>query len=260
MMPISENQRRDLSRDGFLLLPNLMGDELLNRLRLSVMNQYDLEGEKAGSEFKQEPGCRRLANLVNKGPVFQEIVAHRLVLEFVKAVLGERVKLSSLNARMVLPGCDSPQPLHADMAALSDESGYWVCNTIWMLDDFTLENGAPRIVPGSHLLGRLPSDVMPDLCDAHPEEKILTGEAGSVIVMNAHAWHGGMPNRTSSPRTAVHGFYARWDKPQQQYQKRMLDPSVQAALSPELRGLLALDDPLNDQLSSADVVRSGFMK
>jgi hypothetical protein len=35
---------------------------------------------------------------------------------------------------------------------------------------------------------------------------------------------------------------------------------VQAQLSPELRDLLALDDPLNDELSSQDVVRSGFMK
>lgn len=259
-MPISENQCRELNRDGFLLLPNLMGDELLSRLRLAVTAQYKLEGEAAGSEFKQEPGCRRLANLVNKGAVFQEIVAHSVVLKFVGAVLGERFKLSSLNARKVLPECDSPQPLHADMAALADESGYWVCNTIWMLDDFTLENGAPRVVPGSHLRGQLPSDEMPDLCDSHPEERVITGKAGSVIVMNAHAWHGGMPNRTLSPRTAVHGFYARRDKPQQQYQKRLLDPSVQAALSPELRELLAIDDPLNDEMSSADVVRSGFMK
>jgi hypothetical protein len=58
----------------------------------------------------------------------------------------------------------------------------------------------------------------------------------------------------------MHAFYCRSDKPQQQYQKRLLRPGVQAALGPELRALLALDDPLNDELSAAPAVRSGFLK
>ena len=78
--------------------------------------------------------------------------------------------------------------------------------------------------------------------------------------MNAHLWHGGTANRTQRPRTAVHAFYCRRDKPQQQYQKQLVRPEVQAALSPELRQLLALDDPENDRLSTAVTVRSGFLK
>jgi hypothetical protein len=58
----------------------------------------------------------------------------------------------------------------------------------------------------------------------------------------------------------MHAFYCRNDKPQQQYQKRLLRPDVQAALGPELRALLALDDPINDELSAAPAVRSGFLK
>ncbi len=78
--------------------------------------------------------------------------------------------------------------------------------------------------------------------------------------MNAHMWHGGTANRTSAPRLAMHAFYCRRDKPQQQYQKRMLRPEVQASLSPDLRAILALDDPLNDEISANVEVRSGFMK
>jgi hypothetical protein len=58
----------------------------------------------------------------------------------------------------------------------------------------------------------------------------------------------------------MHAFYCRRDKPQQQYQKQLLRPEVQAGLSRELRDILALDDPLNDELSANVVVRSGFMK
>ena len=48
------------------------------------------------------------------------------------------------------------------------------------------------------------------------------------MVMNAHLWHGGTANRTAAPRLAMHAFYCRRDKPQQQYQKQLLRPEVQA--------------------------------
>ena len=146
------------------------------------------------------------------------------------------------------------------MGAVPDERGYWVCNTVWMLDDFTPDNGATRVIPGSHQWGKRPQDVLADPYAPHPDEVLVTGRAGSVVIMNAHTWHGGTANRTSAPRLALHAFYCRRDKPQQQYQKRLLRPEIQAALSPELRELLALDDPSNDELSANVTVRSGFMK
>jgi hypothetical protein len=57
----------------------------------------------------------------------------------------------------------------------------------------------------------------------------------------------------------VHAFYCRRDKPQQQYQKGLLRAEVQARLSPELRMLLALDDPVNDALAQSSTPRSGFL-
>lgn len=86
------------------------------------------------------------------------------------------------------------------------------------------------------------------------------GAAGSVIVMNAHLLHGGLANRTSAPRTALHAFYCRRDKQQQQYQKALVGPEIQARLSAPHRYLLALDDPQNDKLSSHVACRSGFLK
>lgn len=256
------NCQRDftLERDGFVVLQGLMGGELLDELREKVTAVYALEGEAAGMEFKQEPGCRRLANLVDKGEVFRRIIAHSETLPCVERVLGPEFKLSSCNARKALPNNGVHQPLHADMSAVPDERGAWVCNLIWLLDDFTEDNGSLRAVPGSHRFGKLPKGTMEDPYAPHPDEVRLTGRAGDVIVINAHCWHGGLANRTGEARIAVHTFYCRRDKPQQQYQKAMLSPETQAGLSPQLRRLLALDDPLNDTLSAEAKVRSGFMK
>src|SRR5262249_14680421 len=136
----------------------------------------------------------------------------------------------------------------------------WVGKRVWLPADSPADNGAPRVVPGSHRWRRLPAEVLVDPRADHPNQVLATGRAGSVIVVNAHTWHAGTANRTARPRTALHAFYCRRDKPQQQYQKRLLHPQVQQSLSAPLRDLLALDDPLNDQLSAEVVVRSGVLK
>jgi ectoine hydroxylase-related dioxygenase (phytanoyl-CoA dioxygenase family) len=251
---------RQLDEQGYVLLENAMGDQLLADLRSRIHEILDEEGEHAGHEFKTEEQAHRLANLVDKGEVFRRAILLPDVLAYVRQVLGPDIKLSSLNARSADPMSEVGQPLHVDMGGVPDERGYWVCNTVWMLSDFTPDNGATRVIPGSHKWGTRPQDVLADPLATHPDEVLLRGRAGSIAVMNSHLWHGGTANRTTAPRLAMHAFYCRRDKPQQQYQKRLLRPEVQAALTPELRYLLALDDPLNDELSSAVTVRSGFLK
>ena len=254
---LAAGDRRQLDEQGFLVLPNLMTPELLTRLRNRIDELFTEEGSLSGSEFKQEPGARRLANLVNKGRIFEDIIQTPEVLDAMEHVLGPRFKLSSLNARSADPFSASDQPLHADSAAISDEAGYWVCNSVWMLDDFTAENGATRMVPGSHRWRRLPP---PELFDSYPGQELVTGPAGTVVIMNAHMWHGGTANRTQAPRRAMHVYYTRWDKPQQQWQRKWLSAEVQEGLSADARRMLALDDGFNDALCVTGSGKSGFMK
>lgn len=258
--PVSKKQAAELDREGFTTLPQFLSPDEVGAFRQRIAQLFDEEGDSAGSDFKIEPGAKRLANLVNKGSLFQRVFADSSILALVRQVLGPQIKLSSLNARSAIAGGGSPQPLHADMGAVPDEKGYWVCNVVWMLDDFTEVNGALRAVPGSHRSGCLPQQALADPYAAQPDETLVTGKSGDVVVMNAHLWHAGTENRAAADRLALHSFYCRRDKPQQQYQKKLLAPAVQAQLSPELRDLLALNDPRNDELSSQDVVRSGFMK
>ena len=111
-------EKRCLDEDGFVVLDDFMGAALLARLRAEVERLLVAEGESAGIEFKLEPGCRRLANLVDKGEVFREVIVLPRLLEYVRHVLGPDIKLSSLHARSVNPHGDRVQPLHADMLSL----------------------------------------------------------------------------------------------------------------------------------------------
>lgn len=254
---LTQSQKRQLDELGYLVLPDFVAPSLLAELRERVERLWKQEGDSAGSEFRPEPGARRLANLVDKGAVFAELVVMPEILECVAHVIGPAYKLSSLNARSANPHHPEAQPLHVDAGAVADESGYWVCNTIWMLDDFTTENGATRMIPRSHTWRRAPD---PGMTGSVAGEELVTGNAGTVVVMNTHMWHGGTANRTDHCRRALHAFYTRNDKPQQQYQKALLRPQTVEALTPTQRRVLALDDAENDRLSSQTTRMSGFLK
>jgi hypothetical protein len=252
---LSSSQKQQLETEGFLIFPGLISPARVALLNERVEELFALEGDTAGSEFKTEPGARRIANAVDKGAVFEEAIDQPEVLAAMDVVLGPDFKLSSLNIRSANPHNGCAQPLHVDGGELPDENGNSVCNSVWLLDDFTERNGALRVVPGSHRWGRAPEPgEKPD------GERLITGRAGDVVVMNAHLWHGGSENFTDRQRRAMHVYYTRGDKPQQQYQKRLLRPEVQARLSARRRRLLALDDPRNDSLSAGGSGKSGFLR
>src|SRR5262249_868914 len=107
---MTDAERRQLDEQGYLVVPRLMAPTLLDALRRRVDELLAEEGDRAGSEFKTEPGARRLANLVNKGKIFEQIMLVPEVLEAVASVLGPNFKLSSLNARSADPHSESGQP------------------------------------------------------------------------------------------------------------------------------------------------------
>jgi ectoine hydroxylase-related dioxygenase (phytanoyl-CoA dioxygenase family) len=193
-----DSAKRQLENQGYLVLPGFLSEAEVERFRTRVDEIYAQEGDRSGSEFKQEPGARRIANAVNKGEIFEKVIETPEVLECVEAVLGADFKLSSLNVRSANPNSNSGQPLHVDSGELPDEIGYAVCNSVWMLDHFTEQNGALRVVPGSHLWRRLPAPG-----EKVETEMLVTGKAGTVVVMNAHMWHGGTDNRTERQRRAM---------------------------------------------------------
>ncbi len=218
-----------LDQNGYLPLDDVLTDEHLDRLRKRLAELLDEEGEAAGRELVEsemikhprEEGADRLSDLVNKGDVFDLCYTHPRVLAAVALVLGPNFKLSSLNSRASLPG-HGLQALHADYPRAVEPGDYRVCNSIWLLDDFTEVNGATRLVPGTHRRGTTPEDEMEDPRQTHPEEMLLTAPAGTVVIFNSHVWHGGTLNRSDRPRRAIHSYFCRRDEVQQIDQQRYI--------------------------------------
>ncbi len=171
-----------------------------------------------------------------------EFLVYRL--EFpIRRVLREPIKLSTLNSRTALPG-QGKQGLHVDWAQDKPvpPGDFQVCNSIWLLDDFTPLNGATRVVPGSHLWGKVPKLEMKNPEDTHPDEIKLLAPKGSVVVFNSHLWHGGTLNQTNAPRRTMTAYYCRRCHPQAVNQQKYIQRSTFDRLSPAARYILEVED------------------
>ncbi|RLT38968.1 MAG: phytanoyl-CoA dioxygenase [Chloroflexi bacterium] len=226
-----------LDENGYLPLPGILSDEVRQALVRRVDELTALEGEDAGKEVHQEAGATRLSDLINKDPLFDICFTHPRVLAAISHVLQGDLKLSSLNFRAALPG-HGLQRLHCDWGKAVTAGDYYVCNSIWLLDEFTAQNGATRVVPGSNRSGQLPQEALADPSAPHPDEVLLTAPAGTVVIFNSHTWHGGTLNRTDQPRRALHSYFCRRDQKQQLDQRAFLRPATRARLSEAARTIL----------------------
>ena len=237
---LTRHEKDQLDHDGFLPLSGILTPEHVGSLRDRVYELLEAEGDQAGIEVHQEAGTERLSDLVNKGAVFDICFTHPRVLAGMAHVLAADFKLSSLNYRAALPG-QGHQALHADWREPVSADEFRVCNSIWLLDDFTAENGPTRVVPGSHLRGTLPKDEMPDPAAPHPNERLLLAPAGTVVIFNSHVWHGGTLNRTAARRRALHSYFCRRTERQQLDQQRYARAETRERLSPAARYVLDID-------------------
>ena len=234
---LSHDEKQFLDEQGYLPLPEIMNHAQVDALRTRFDELVEEEGENAGTEVHQEAGTNRLSNLVDKGEIFEICFTHPRVLAAMRHVLGPDFRLSSLNGRAALPG-QGLQGLHADWGTGVEPGDYYVCNSIWLLSDFTEQNGATRVVPGSNRSGQYPKDALDDPTAPHPDEVILTAPAGTVVVFNSHTWHGGTLNRSDEPRYGLHSYFTRRDQRQQTAQKALLSEETKARLSEAARVIL----------------------
>lgn len=176
---------------------------------------------------------RRLFNLLARDPVFAEVPVHGRILDVVQQVLDDQCLLSSLTAIEMQPG-ETDQPIHADDGSIGLPKPHppITCTAIWALTDFTEQNGATRLVPGSHLRERSPR-----AGDAPETERAVMG-AGSVLLYHGSAWHGGGANRSRSRRVGIVANYCAGFLRQEECQLLALPREQVRSFPPALQRLV----------------------
>jgi ectoine hydroxylase-related dioxygenase (phytanoyl-CoA dioxygenase family) len=194
----------EINDRGYSIIPNVISPEqadevrgILEELRLAEMKPEYLEVK-----------AQRVGRIAVKNPIFRDLMCHPTIVKLWQTWLGEDMICSTWSGNTILPGNES-MGWHADFPYWSMKApwpaGILTGQTIWMLDDFTVENGGTGVVPYSHL--KLESPDRP--YEWHDDGEIITGTRGSVAVLHGALWHTPRPNASDQSRSALLGMYIR---------------------------------------------------
>ena len=254
-----------LARDGAVIVDRLIGDDLLDRVAV------ELEPHLAVTPFGPDDfsgyRTRRCGGLIGRVPASRELVMHPLSLAAAGGLLAHATNFQLHLTQAIAIGPGEPaQPIHRDQWAFDffpfPNGDEVQCNTIWALTEFTEENGATRVVPGSHR--------------AEDGQRYSEGDSvaaemarGSVLYYTGAVYHGGGANRSDAVRIGLNITYDLAWLRQEENQYLSVPREVAATLPEDLlrlmgyaRGAYALGyiDDLRDPIEAVrpDLGSVGF--
>ncbi|MEM7221278.1 MAG: phytanoyl-CoA dioxygenase family protein [Pseudomonadota bacterium] len=221
-----------IERDGYCVIEGALTSAQCARVKAELAPY--LQREKMGRNDFEGEHSERVYALLAKAPVIAELIEHVAILPLLDALLAPNYLLSAALAINVHPG-ETPQPFHIDDGAGSrmlpkPRPAYGV-STIWAIDDFTADNGATEVAPGSHRWaeGREPraDEVVPVIMPA-----------GSVLVFAGSLVHRGGANRSNGSRLAITPQYCMPWLRQIENMVLAVPPELAARYSATIQGML----------------------
>ncbi len=230
---LARHATEDLLRQGYVIIPDAVSRAEIDIVAAEMAPHFDATPKCQGDFYGWE--TTRVGGLLTKAPSTQALVMHPEVLGIVETVLKPSCDCIQLNLTQgvrIHPG-ERAQAPHRDeeMWPLPDKKKPWLVNVIWALSDFTLENGATLIWPGSH------NDALDRSIDptrATPARM----KRGSALMFLGALTHDGGANITDRPRDGIIVSYCLGWLRQYENQYLTYPPEVTRTFPAELQRLI----------------------
>lgn len=227
-----EKHYAEFHDQGFSIIPNVLDEELMARLRKELDVALDEDWERYGDR----PGKAKFIalDLVQYGGAFLELLDHPAVDEIFAGLLGDKWILYSFTSTLALPHQDQyTATIHNETARIVH--GYDLSFLIqFALSDFTEDNGATYYMPGSHRTHPEPPD--PD--EFYANAVRVVRKAGDVVFFHPRVWHAGGMNETDETRYACVAYGCRSFMRQRLDFPRMVSPALLRGVSERVRRIL----------------------
>ena len=192
-----------LARDGALVIDDLASPGVLEAIAAEM--EPFVDATPNGSDDFSGRTTKRTGALIARSPSSRELVTHPLILDVTGRLLHQASSVQVHLTQMISIGPDSPgQSIHRDEWAFDffpfPSDVHPQCNTIWAMTEFTEENGATRVIPGSQ---EWPADRKQSVDDTVPVEM----SKGSCLLYTGKVYHGGGANHSDAVRTGLNLTY-----------------------------------------------------
>jgi ectoine hydroxylase-related dioxygenase (phytanoyl-CoA dioxygenase family) len=226
----------DLERfrtDGYVILERALDAAAIAEI-VAALAPYERDRPMGRNAFEGQKS-QRVYSLAAKGDAFRRLAEHPRVMALCEQVLLPNFLLSTLQSIRLHPG-EAAQAWHTDDAFYivpRPRADTLAVSVIWAIEDFTEENGATQIIPGSHRWGM----EHPDAHEFAPVSAVMP--AGSAIVFDGALWHRGGSNRSANKtRLAISPQYCQpWLRPQES-QLLIVGPDEARGCSERMRSML----------------------
>ncbi|MGZ5937318.1 MAG: phytanoyl-CoA dioxygenase family protein, partial [Rhizomicrobium sp.] len=192
-----------LKEDGAVIIDSVLSRAEMDEVAKELKPWID--ATPFGPDAFSGHRTKRTGGLVARSPRCRDLVMHPLMLGTAGKLLEHASSFQLHLTQVIAIGPGEPmQTIHRDQWAFdffSFPKGYEVqCNTIWAMTDFTEENGATRVIPGSnHYEDKLKFEEK----DTVPAEMTK----GSVLLYTGSVYHGGGANRSDTTRIGINITY-----------------------------------------------------
>jgi ectoine hydroxylase-related dioxygenase (phytanoyl-CoA dioxygenase family) len=199
----AEEAAAALAQDGAVIIDQLISAEAMDHLDDELRPWID--ATRFGPDDFAGRRTKRTGGLVGRSQGCRDLVMNPLILATTKKVLAHAMSFQLHLTQVIAIGPGEPaQPIHRDQWAFDFfpfPKGYEVqCNTLWAMTDFTEQNGATRLIPGSN---RFEDKLQFQEKDSVPAEMTK----GSVLLYTGAVYHGGGANRSDTTRVGINITY-----------------------------------------------------
>lgn len=217
-----------LDRDGYVIWENLLSNDECRHIREVVRPWLGHTGRNSFEGRRTQ----RIYSLLSRTRVCDRLVDNPRVLAVLDRLLMPNYLLSALQAINIQPG-EAAQLAHHDdgFYPIPRPRAPLAAATIWAIDDFTADNGATVLYPGSHRWGKRRPGPNDEACP-------VVMPAGSCVFFVGTLWHGGGANDTGRERLAVTAQYCQpWLRPMEAF-TLSISRDIARAVSDDIRRML----------------------
>ena len=228
-----EDMLAAIREDGAIVVDNLIAPDTVAALRAET-DPY-MEATNDGTDAFAGFMTTRTGGLVMRSSVCRDLIQHPLVLQLCDNFLLEYCERYQLHLTQIIrlrPG-QGVQPIHRDRWAWGTHLAHVEpqLNTIWALSDFSAENGATRVAPGSITW---PDDRAP--ADEEVTQAVMS--SGSVLVYTGSVFHGGGENQSEGDRIGLNITYTLGWLRQEENQYLSTPPELARSLPRKFQELI----------------------